>query len=179
MEFADVTDLAHGHGFAVFDDAEYVTGIRRSGCAAYTRKQIDALTEFVKRPQVGAKGLIWIRVEADAVKSSVDKFFTPDEVRALAERCGAKAGDMVFILCGKKFRALTQPCAGVARQLGCATRRSSPAGSWTSPMFERGRRDAAFLCHASTPFTSPKPGGRGVPGATRAVCGPIRLRFRV
>ncbi|WP_303642061.1 aspartate--tRNA ligase, partial [uncultured Alistipes sp.] len=121
MEFADVTDLAHGHGFAVFDDAEYVTGFAAPGCAAYTRKQIDALTEFVKRPQVGAKGLIWIRVEADAVKSSVDKFFTPDEVRALAERCGAKAGDMVFILCGKKFRALTQLCAlrlEVARQLG-------------------------------------------------------------
>lgn len=120
MEFADVTDLAHGHGFAVFDDAEYVTGFAAPGCAAYTRKQIDALTEFVKRPQVGAKGLIWIRVEADAVKSSVDKFFTPDEVRALAERCGAKAGDMVFILCGKKFRALTQLCAlrlEVARQL--------------------------------------------------------------
>ncbi len=82
MEFADLTDLAKGHGFSVFDDAEYVTGFAAPGCAAYTRKQIDALTEFVKRPQVGAKGLIWIRMEEDGVKSSVDKFYSPDEVRA-------------------------------------------------------------------------------------------------
>ena len=68
MEFADLTDLAKGHGFQVFDDAEYVTGFAATGCAAYTRKQIDALTEFVKRQQIGAKGLIWIRVEQEGVK---------------------------------------------------------------------------------------------------------------
>ncbi len=156
MEFADVTDLAHGHGFAVFDDAEYVTGFAAPGCAAYTRKQIDALTEFVKRPQVGAKGLIWIRVEADAVKSSVDKFFTPDEVRALAERCGAKAGDMVFILCGKKFRALTQLCAlrlEVARQIGL---RDPPLWVVDFPMFEWDDETQRFYA-MHHPFTSPKP----------------------
>ncbi len=122
MEFADITDLAQGHSFSVFDDAEYVVGFAATGCATYTRKQIDALTEFVKRPQVGAKGLIWIRLEAEGgVKSSIDKFFSADEVRAIAERCGAKAGDMVFILCGPKFKALTQLCAlrlEVAQQLG-------------------------------------------------------------
>ena len=100
MEFADLTELAKGHGFGVFDEAEYITGFAAPGCAVYTRKQIDALTEYVKRPQVGAKGLIWIRVEEEGVKSSIDKFYTPDEVRAMAARCGAKAGDMVFILCG-------------------------------------------------------------------------------
>ena len=90
MEFADLTDLAQGHGFAVFDDAEYVTGFAATGCAGYTRKQIDALTEFVKRQQIGAKGLVWIRVEADGnVKSSVDKFYSPEQVRAMAERAGA------------------------------------------------------------------------------------------
>ena len=160
MEFADVTDLAHGHGFAVFDDAEYVTGFAAPGCAAYTRKQIDALTEFVKRPQVGAKGLIWIRVEADAVKSSVDKFFTPDEVRALAERCGAKAGDMVFILCGKKFRALTQLCAlrlEVARQLGLRDpQKFAPLWVVDFPMFEWDDETPRFYA-MHHPFTSPKP----------------------
>ena len=86
MEFADLTDLAQGHGFAVFDDAEYVTGFAATGCAGYTRKQIDALTEFVKRQQIGAKGLVWIRVEADGnVKSSVDKFYSPEQVRAMEE----------------------------------------------------------------------------------------------
>ena len=160
MEFADVTDLAHGHGFAVFDGAEYVTGFAAPGCAAYTRKQIDALTEFVKRPQVGAKGLIWIRVEADAVKSSVDKFFTPDEVRALAERCGAKAGDMVFILCGKKFRALTQLCAlrlEVARQLGLRDpQKFAPLWVVDFPMFEWDDETQRFYA-MHHPFTSPKP----------------------
>ncbi len=160
MEFADVTDLAHGHGFAVFDDAEYVTGFAAPGCAAYTRKQIDALTEFVKRPQVGAKGLIWIRVEADAVKSSVDKFFTPDEVHALAERCGAKAGDMVFMLCGKKFRALTQLCAlrlEVARQLGLRDpQKFAPLWVVDFPMFEWDDETQRFYA-MHHPFTSPKP----------------------
>ena len=121
MEFAEITDLAKGHGFSVFDEAEYITGFAATGCAAYTRKQIDSLTEFVKRQQIGAKGLVWIRVAEDGVKSSIDKFYSPEEVRAMAERCGAVAGDMVFILCGKKFKTLTQLCAlrlEVAQQLG-------------------------------------------------------------
>ena len=161
MEFADLTDLAKGHGFSVFDDAEYVTGFAATGCAAYTRKQIDALTEFVKRPQVGAKGLIWIRMEADgAVKSSVDKFFSPDEVRALAERCEAKAGDMVFILCGKKFKALTQLCAlrlEVAQQLGLRDpKKFAPLWVVDFPMFEWDDETQRFYA-MHHPFTSPKP----------------------
>ncbi|MDE5851484.1 MAG: aspartate--tRNA ligase, partial [Alistipes sp.] len=141
MEFADLTELAKGHGFSIFDDAEYITGFAATGCATYTRKQIDALTEYVKRPQVGAKGLIWIRLDADGtVKSSVDKFFTPDEVRALAERCGAQTGDMVFVLCGPKFKTLTQLCAlrlEVAQQLGLRDpQKFAPLWVVDFPMFE-------------------------------------------
>ncbi len=160
MEFADLTDLAKGHGFSVFDDAEYVTGFAAPGCAAYTRKQIDALTEFVKRPQVGAKGLIWIRMEEDSVKSSVDKFYSSDEVRAMAGRCGAKAGDMVFILCGKKFKALTQLCAlrlEVAQQLGLRDpKKFAPLWVVDFPMFEWDDETQRFYA-MHHPFTSPKP----------------------
>ncbi|WP_347281791.1 aspartate--tRNA ligase [uncultured Alistipes sp.] len=160
MEFADLTDLAKGHGFSVFDDAEYVTGFAAPGCAAYTRKQIDALTEFVKRPQVDAKGLVWIRMEEGGVKSSVDKFYTPEEVRAMAERCGAKAGDMVFILCGKKFKALTQLCAlrlEVAQQLGLRDpKKFAPLWVVDFPMFEWDDETQRFYA-MHHPFTSPKP----------------------
>ncbi|MDE6624379.1 MAG: aspartate--tRNA ligase [Alistipes sp.] len=161
MEFSDLTDLAHGHGFSVFDDAEYVTGFAAPGCATYTRKQIDALTDYVKRPQVGAKGLIWIRLEAGGgVKSSVDKFFAPDEVRAMAERCGAQAGDLVFILCGKKFKALTQLCAlrlEVAQQLGLRDpQKFAPLWIVDFPMFEWDDETQRFYA-MHHPFTSPKP----------------------
>ena len=160
MEFADLTDLAKGHGFSVFDDAEYITGFAATGCATYTRKQIDALTEFVKRPQVGAKGLIWIRVEESGVKSSIDKFYTPEEVKAMAEKCGAKAGDMVFILCGKKFKALTQLCAlrlEVAQQLGLRDpKKFAPLWVVDFPMFEWDEETERFYA-MHHPFTSPKP----------------------
>ena len=161
MEFANVTDLAHGHSFSVFDDAEYVVGFAATGCATYTRKQIDALTEYVKRPQVGAKGLIWIRMEAEGgVKSSIDKFFSADEVRAIAERCGAKAGDMVFILCGPKFKTLTQLCAlrlEVAQQLGLRDpKKFAPLWVIDFPMFEWDEETQRFYA-MHHPFTSPKP----------------------
>ncbi|MBQ1221039.1 MAG: aspartate--tRNA ligase [Alistipes sp.] len=160
MEFSDLTALAKGHGFSVFDDAEYITGFAATGCATYTRKQIDALTDFVKRPQVGAKGLIWIRVEEAGIKSSIDKFYTPDEVRAMADKCGAKAGDMVFILCGKKFKALTQLCAlrlEVAQQLGLRDpKKFAPLWVVDFPMFEWDDETERFYA-MHHPFTSPKP----------------------
>ena len=161
MEFADLTDLAKGHGFSVFDDAEYVTGFAAPGCASYTRKQIDTLTEFVKRQQIGAKGLIWIRMEAEGgVKSSIDKFYSPEEVRAMAERCGAKAGDMVFILCGKKFKTLTQLCAlrlEVAQQLGLRDpKKFAPLWVVDFPLFEWDDETQRFYA-VHHPFTSPKP----------------------
>ncbi len=160
MEFSDITDLAKGHGFSVFDDAEYICGFAATGCATYTRKQIDALTEFVKRPQVGAKGLIWIRVEEAGVKSSIDKFYTPEEVKAMADKCGAKAGDMVFILCGKKFKALTQLCAlrlEVGQQLGLRDpQKFAPLWVVDFPMFEWDEETQRFYA-MHHPFTSPKP----------------------
>ena len=160
MEFSDLTELAKGHCFSVFDDAEYITGFAATGCATYTRKQIDALTDFVKRPQVGAKGLIWIRVEEAGIKSSIDKFYTPDEVRAMADKCGAKAGDMVFILCGKKFKALTQLCAlrlEVAQQLGLRDpKKFAPLWVVDFPMFEWDDETERFYA-MHHPFTSPKP----------------------
>ena len=160
MEFADITDLAKGHGFSVFDDAEYICGFAATGCATYTRKQIDALTDYVKRPQVGAKGLIWIRVEEAGVKSSIDKFYSPEEVKAMAEKCGAKVGDMVFILCGKKFKALTQLCAlrlEVAQQLGLRNpKKFAPLWVVDFPMFEWDEETQRFYA-MHHPFTSPKP----------------------
>ena len=160
MEFADITDLAKGHGFSVFDDAEYICGFAATGCATYTRKQIDALTDYVKRPQVGAKGLIWIRVEEAGVKSSIDKFYSPEEVKAMAEKCGAKVGDMVFILCGKKFKALSQLCAlrlEVAQQLGLRDpKKFAPLWVVDFPMFEWDEETQRFYA-MHHPFTSPKP----------------------
>ena len=160
MEFADLTELAKGHGFSVFEDAEYITGFATTGCATYTRKQIDALTEFVKRPQVGAKGLIWIRVEENGTKSSIDKFYSPEEVKAMADKCGANAGDMVFILCGKKFKALTQLCAlrlEVGQQLGLRDpKKFAPLWVVDFPMFEWDEETERFYA-MHHPFTSPKP----------------------
>ena len=161
MEFSDLTDLAKGHGFPVFDDAEYITGFAAPGCATYTRKQIDALTEFVKRQQIGAKGLIWIRLEAEGgVKSSIDKFYAPDEVRAMAERCGAKAGDLVLVLCGKKFKVLTQLCAlrlEVAQQLGLRDpKKFAPLWVVDFPLFEWDDETQRYYA-VHHPFTSPKP----------------------
>ncbi len=111
MEFNDLTIKAKGNGFVVFDSAEYVGAIVAEGCASYTRKQIDELTEFVKRPQVGAKGLVWIRMEQDGtIKSSIDKFFTPEQLASLADDCGAKAGDMIFIIAGDRMQSLSALC---------------------------------------------------------------------
>jgi len=102
MEIVDLSDVAKGKGFPVFDGAESVVAICAPGCAEYSRKQLDDLTEWVKRPQIGAKGLVYVRIEADGTpKSSVDKFYSPEDLKVWAERCGAKPGDMLFLLCGE------------------------------------------------------------------------------
>ena len=161
MEFADITDLAHGHDFAVFDSANYVVGFAAEGCASYTRKQIDELTEFVKRPQVGAKGLVWIRIdEAGNIKSSIDKFFTVEDLKAIVERVGAKSGSMIFILCGEKFKTLTQLCTlrlEVAERLGLRDpKKFAPLWIVDFPMFEWDEETQRFYA-MHHPFTSPKP----------------------
>ncbi|MCM1519318.1 MAG: aspartate--tRNA ligase [Lachnoclostridium sp.] len=109
MKFVELKDLTTGHNFAVLDDAEYVGAICAKGCASYTRKQLDQLTDFVKRPQVGAKGLMWVKVEADSsIKSSVSKFYSEDDLRKWADRCGAEAGDLILILAGETMKTRKQ-----------------------------------------------------------------------
>lgn len=111
MTFNDLTASVQGHGFAVFDSAEYVGGICVPGCGDYTRKQLDGLTEFVRRPQVGAKGLVYVRREADgSYKSSVDKFYGPEELARWGEATGMKAGDLLLILAGPKRQTLSALC---------------------------------------------------------------------
>ena len=161
MTFADITDLAHGHDFVVFDSAEYVVGFAATGCASYTRKQIDELTEFVKRPQVGAKGLVWIKLDENGtIKSSIDKFFTADDLQKIAERTGAKAGDMILVLCGEKFKTLTQLCTlrlEVAERLGLRDpKKFAPLWVVDFPMFEWDEETQRFYA-MHHPFTSPKP----------------------
>ena len=161
MEFHDITDLAHGHSFPVFDDAEYVVGFSATGCAGYTRKQIDALTDYVKRPQVGAKGLVWIRLDEQGnVKSSIDKFYSEEDLKLIAERMEAKPGDLMLVLCGKKFKALTQLCAlrlHVAELLGLRDpKKFAPLWIVDFPMFEwDDETERYYAMHH--PFTSPKP----------------------
>ncbi|MCQ2291276.1 MAG: aspartate--tRNA ligase [Muribaculaceae bacterium] len=112
MEFVELMDVLKKGKFVVFDSAEYIGGICVPGCADYTRKQLDQLTDFVKRPQVGAKGLVYIKYNADGtVKSSVDKFYTPEDLAEVKEKMGAKDGDLVLILSGDKAnKTRTQLC---------------------------------------------------------------------
>ena len=111
MRFVNLTALAQTKEFAVFNTAEYIGGICVPGCAAYTRKQLDELTDFVKRPQVGAKGLVYVKYNEDgSIKSSVDKFYTSDDLKNWLDACQAKPGDLLLILSGEKKKTLPQLC---------------------------------------------------------------------
>ncbi len=102
MRFEELNHLAQNKGFQVFDEAELVVGINAPGCAEYTRKQLDELTDWVRRPQIGAKGLVYVKCNADgSFKSSVDKFFDADQLKAWAEAFGAKPGDLMLVLAGE------------------------------------------------------------------------------
>jgi aspartyl-tRNA synthetase len=108
MRFTELTGTVKGHDFAVFDTSEYVGGICAEQCSEFTRKQIDELTEFVKRPQIGAKGLIYLRCNPDGtLKSSVDKFYSPGELRKWADAMNARPGDLILVLAGEKKKTLT------------------------------------------------------------------------
>ena len=112
MEFVELMDVLKTGAFAVFDQAEYIGGICVPGCANYTRKQLDQLTDFVKRPQVGAKGLVYVKFNEDGtIKSSVDKFYGEDVLLKVKEKMGAKDGDLVLVLSGEKAnKTRTQLC---------------------------------------------------------------------
>ncbi len=109
MQFVELNDVAQNKGFKVFDDAELVVGINAEGCAAYSRKQLDKLTDFVKRPQVGAKGLVYVKYNEDgSFKSSVDKFFDQDALKFWAEKFDAKPGDLMLVLSGETDKVRKQ-----------------------------------------------------------------------
>jgi aspartyl-tRNA synthetase len=109
MQFVEIKDLTTGAGFAVMDDAEYVGAIVAPGCAGYTRKQLDQITDYVKRPQVGAKGMMWVKLEQDgSIKSSVGKFYSDDILRSWLDRAGANPGDLMLILAGPTMKTRKQ-----------------------------------------------------------------------
>lgn len=111
MRFVELNDVLQHKDFKVFNEAELVVGIVAEGCANYTRKQLDGLTEFVKRPQVGASGLVYIQCQEDGhFKSSVDKFYDQDDLKAVAQKCNAKAGDLILIMAGKEEKTQKQLC---------------------------------------------------------------------
>lgn len=162
MTIHEITDKVKGKGFAVLEDAAYVGAIAVPGGAEYTRKQIDELTEWVKRPQVGAKGLIYIKLNADgSVKSSIDKFYTPDELKSIAEAVEAKAGDIVFVMSGDNKRKV-QTMLGVLRiEMGNRLGLRDPkvfAPLWIVdfPLLEWSEEDGRFYA-MHHPFTAPKP----------------------
>ena len=161
MEIHEISPLVQGHGFSVFDSVEYVGAIAVPGAAEYTRKQTDELTEWVKRPQVGAKGLVYIKLNPDgSIKSSVDKFYTPEQLQAVADAMGAKTGDLILVLCGEKRK--TQTMLGVLRiEMGNRLGLRKPtefAPLWgvDFPLLEWSEEDGRFYA-MHHPFTAPKP----------------------
>jgi aspartyl-tRNA synthetase len=162
MPFCELNDLTQGKGFPVFDAAELVVGVCATGAAHYTRKQIDELTDFVKRPQIGAKGLVYVRCEADgSFKSSVDKFYTQDDLVAFAKRMDAKAGDLMLILSGetdKVRKQLSELRLEMGSRLGLRdTTVFKPLWVLDFPLLEWDE-DANRFFAMHHPFTSPLPG---------------------
>jgi aspartyl-tRNA synthetase len=176
MRFKDLDDLVKGKGFPVFDNAESVVGINADGCAEYTRKQLDELTDFVKRPQVGATGLVYIRYNGDGtLKSSVDKFYTEEDLKAIAARFEAKPGDLILILAGaaeKTRKALNNLRLEVADRRGLRNP-SEYKFLWVIdfPLLEWAEDDNRWVARHH-PFTRPKiedlPLLATDPGAVRA-----------
>lgn len=161
MEFVDLTDLAKGHGFAVADDAELTIGILAGGCASYTRKQLDQLTDFVRRPQTGAKGLVWVKFEADgSVKSSVGKFYDEAALRAWGERAGAKPGDLLLVMSGPAMKVRKQLCdlrLEMGDRLGLRDKNVfAPLWVVDFPLFEWDDETQRYYA-MHHPFTSPNP----------------------
>lgn len=160
MKIHNITEKVKGKGFSIFDSAEFVGGICAEGCAGYTRKQTDELTEWVKRPQIGAGGLIFIKFGEDGVKSTIDKYFTPDELKVIGEVFGAKTGDLVLILTGGKKKTLSQLSElrlEMGTRLGLRDKNKFvPLWVIDFPLFEYDEETQRFYA-MHHPFTSPKP----------------------
>ncbi len=162
MKFVELMDVLKGYGFGVFDSAAYIGGICAKGAATYTRKQLDQLTEYVKRPQIGAKGMVYARVEDDgSVKSSVDKFYTQEVLQKMKEAFGAEAGDLILILSGddvmKTRKQLCELRLEMGNQLGLRDKNKF-ACLWVIdfPMYEWSEEEGRLMA-MHHPFTSPKP----------------------
>ncbi|MCH5245386.1 MAG: aspartate--tRNA ligase, partial [Muribaculaceae bacterium] len=176
MKFVEIKDLTEGRGFAVLDDTEYVGAIVAPGCADYTRKQLDSLTDFVKRPQIGAKGMMWVKVEADgAIKSSVSKFYSEEDLQKWVDRCQAKPGDLILILAGPTMKTRKQLCE-LRLEMGSRLGLRRPddfSCLWVVdfPLFEWDDETQRFYA-MHHPFTSPNPDDFHLldtdPGAVRA-----------
>ncbi len=160
MRFVEIKDLTGGRNFPVFDEAEYVGAICAKGANNFTRKQLDELTNFVKRPQIGAKGLVYVRCEADgAFKSSVDKFYSLEDLQSWAKRCNAEPGDLILILCGETERTQKQLCElrlEVGERLGLRDRNTFNC-LWIIdfPLLEKDEELGRYFAKHH-PFTSPK-----------------------
>ncbi len=161
MRFVELMDTLQGHGFSVFDNAAYIGGICAKGAASYTRKQLDALTDYVKRPQIGAKGMVYARVEADGnVKSSVDKFYSQEVLQQLRAKMNAEPGDLILILSGddamKTRKQLCELRLEMGRQLGLRDK-DKFACLWVVdfPMFEWSDEEQRLMA-MHHPFTHPK-----------------------
>ena len=176
MTFTEIKDLTNGQGFGVFESAEYVGAICAEGCASYTRKQVDELTDFVKRPQVGAKGLIYVRYNEDgSIKSSVDKFYSEDILKTWIERCGAKPGDLLLVLAGeteKTQKQLSELRLEMGNRLELRDKNNYKC-LWVVdfPLLEKDEELGRYFAKHH-PFTSPKPEDIPLldsdPGAVRA-----------
>ena len=161
MKIVDLTAVAKGKDFAVFNDAEYIGAICAPKCAGYTRKQLDELTEFVKRSQIGAKGLVYVKYNEDETfKSSVDKFYTESDLKVWAETCKAEPGDLILILVGPKFKTLPQLCElrlEMGNRLGLRDKDVfKPLWVVDFPLLEWDEETQRFYA-MHHPFTSPKP----------------------
>lgn len=176
MRFSELTSIVKGHDFAVFDTSEYVGGICAENCSDYTRKQIDELTEFVKRPQIGAKGLIYLRYNSDGTfKSSVDKFYSAEDLKKWAEAMNAKPGDLILVIGGikkKTLTALSELRLEMANRLGLRTKdKFVPLWVVDFPLLEWDEESKRFYA-MHHPFTSPIPADMHLmendPGKVRA-----------
>ncbi len=160
MKINEITSLVQGNNFSVFDQAEYIGAIVAEGCAEYTRKQLDELTNWVKRPQIGAQGLVYIKVAADGVKSSIDKFYTPEQLQTIVEKVGAKEGDLILVMSGAKKK--TRGMLGTLRlemgnRLGLRDNTVfAPLWVCDFPLLEWDEETQRFYA-MHHPFTSPKP----------------------
>ncbi|MDQ8747105.1 aspartate--tRNA ligase [Elizabethkingia miricola] len=161
MEFHELNDLVKGKDFKIFDEAELVVGINVEGCAEYTRKQIDELTDWVKRPQIGATGMVWIKYQADSVvTSSVNKFYNEEDLKKIAEEFGAKPGDLMLVLSGNENKVRAQLSAlrmELGNRLGLRKGNEfAPLWVIDFPLLEWDEDTQRY--HAMHhPFTSPKP----------------------